>query len=124
MATVQCKELIAASSGGKVHGKVSLTGVDGLRECVCVGSVEYWMRFKHPVTQSLRLYQVMHSLYSSRILQYDYTENAFSFFVHMIVLLVLYMCDTLLQCCVDSCAEYVVWYFFQFCIDIFSLGAQ
>ncbi len=67
VATVMCKELIAASSGGKVHGKVSLTGVDGLRECVCVGSLEYWMRFKHPVTQSLRLYQVIPSLYSYQV---------------------------------------------------------
>ena len=54
---VKCRELIA-SSGSKVCGKVSLTGVEGLQECVSVGSLEYWMRLKLPVTQAIQLYQV------------------------------------------------------------------
>ena len=55
--SVKSKELIT-SSGGKVHGKALLTGVDSLQECVSVGTVEYWMRLKLPITQAVRLYQV------------------------------------------------------------------
>ena len=55
--SVKSKELIT-SSGGKVHGKALLMGVDSLQECVSVGTVEYWMRLKLPITQAVRLYQV------------------------------------------------------------------
>ena len=57
VASIKCKELITGS-GGKVHGKAALTGVDSCQECVSVGSLEYWMRLKLPVTQAIRLYQV------------------------------------------------------------------
>ena len=57
MTSVKSNELIT-SSGGKVHGKALLTGVDSLQECVSVGTVEYWMRLKLPITQAVRLYQV------------------------------------------------------------------
>lgn len=75
--SVRCRELITGG-GEKVHGKLALTGelrvrergieemvpaqlppgVETLQECVSVGSLEYWMRLKLPVTQSIRLYQV------------------------------------------------------------------
>ncbi len=68
VATVQCQELIA-SSGVKVHGRVSFSGVGALRECVCVGSVDYWVSLKHPLTQATKKYQVLaiqfHSEYSN-----------------------------------------------------------
>lgn len=54
---VRSKELIT-SSGGKVHGKAMLIGVDAMQECVNVGTVEYWMKLKQPITQAIRLYQV------------------------------------------------------------------
>lgn len=57
VSSVRSRELIT-SAGGKVHGKVMLTGVDNMQECVNVGTVEYWMRLKLPITQAIRLYQV------------------------------------------------------------------
>ena len=57
VASVKCWEVVA-SSGGKVHGKTLLTGVDTMQDCVNVGSVDYWMRLKLPVTQAAKLYQV------------------------------------------------------------------
>ena len=55
---MKLKELIT-SSGSKVHGKAILTGIDNMQECVNVGTLEYWMRLKLPITQAIRLYQVI-----------------------------------------------------------------
>ncbi len=57
VANIQFQELVA-SSGVKVHGRVSFSGVGGLRECACVGSVDYWLKLKYPITQAIRKYQV------------------------------------------------------------------
>lgn len=59
VASVKCWELVSScSGGGKVHGKAVLVGVEGMSECVSVGSMEYWMRLKLPITQAAKLHQV------------------------------------------------------------------
>ena len=57
VASVKCFELVT-SAGGKVHGKTLLTGVEAMRDCVSVGSMEYWMRLKLPITQTAKYHQV------------------------------------------------------------------
>ena len=57
VASVKLVDLIT-SGGGRIHGKVPLTGVDNMEPCVNVGNLEYWMKLKQPVTQAIRLYQV------------------------------------------------------------------
>lgn len=55
---VKCWELMGGS-GGKFHGRASLTGVEPMMsQCVNVGSLEYWMKLKLPITHSAKLYQV------------------------------------------------------------------
>ncbi|CAK6979146.1 protein fantom [Scomber scombrus] len=40
---------------GKVHGTITLVG--SCEEARCFGSVDYWMRFRMPMTETLRLYK-------------------------------------------------------------------
>lgn len=55
---VKCRDLIGAS-GGKFHGRGQLIGMEPLlSKCVDVGSVEFWMKLKIPITHSAKLYQV------------------------------------------------------------------
>ena len=57
ISSVRLKDIIA-NSGGKVHGKAVLSGVESIGECVSVGTLDYWIKLKLPITQAIRLYQV------------------------------------------------------------------
>ena len=57
VSSIRLKDIIT-SSGGKVHGKAVLSGVESMGECVSVGTLDYWIRLKLPITQAIRLYQV------------------------------------------------------------------
>ena len=57
VSSVRLKDIIA-NSGGKVHGKAVLSGVESIGECVSVGTLDYWIKLKLPITQAIRLYQV------------------------------------------------------------------
>ena len=57
VSSVRLKDIIT-NSGGKVHGKAILSGVESMGECVSVGTLDYWIRLKLPITQAIRLYQV------------------------------------------------------------------
>ena len=57
ISSVRLKDIIT-NSGGKVHGKAMLSGVESMGECVSVGTLDYWIRLKLPITQAIRLYQV------------------------------------------------------------------
>ncbi|XP_053175272.1 protein fantom [Scomber japonicus] len=50
---LQLQQLL--DQNGKVHGTITLVG--SCEEARCFGSVDYWMRFKMPMTQTLRLYK-------------------------------------------------------------------
>ena len=52
------------NSGGKVHGKAVLSGVESIGECVSVGMLDYWIKLKLPITQAIRLYQVSTTIYN------------------------------------------------------------
>jgi len=55
---IRCHDLIGAS-GGKFQGRGQLGGMEPLlSSCVDVGSVEYWMKLKLPITHSAKWYQV------------------------------------------------------------------
>jgi hypothetical protein len=57
VSSVRLKDIIT-NSGGKVHGKAVLSGVESIGECVSVGTLDYWIKLKLPITQAIRLYQV------------------------------------------------------------------
>ena len=57
VSSVRLKNIIT-NSGGKVHGKAVLSGVDSIGECISVGTLDYWIKLKLPITQAIRLYQV------------------------------------------------------------------
>ena len=57
VSSVRLKDIIA-NSGGKVHGKAVLSGVESIGECVSAGTLDYWIKLKLPITQAIRLYQV------------------------------------------------------------------
>lgn len=74
VSSVRLKDIIT-SSEGKVHGKVMLSGVKGLGECVGVGTLDFWMRLKLPITQAIRLYQVRDQKSYIRIYMYIHRNS-------------------------------------------------
>ena len=85
---MKCLELIS-SSGGKVHGKAVMTGVESMQECVSVGGVEYWMTMKLPITQTAKHYQVRKTLSDVRIFRGRHYQGYSSLVLDSVYIIIL-----------------------------------